>query len=86
LPPEVNMNRLSEIEAMYEMLDDTGRDYLCGMARQLLRSFPSNRTLRATRENVGNVQLVDHESDCAVYQFPLVGVGEAIDGKKADLG
>lgn len=82
------MNRLPEIEAMYAMMSDAGRDYLFGMARQLLRSFPGEGAgqLHAAAQEPDEIQLLDHKSNCAVYQFPLVGVRKPIHRKKADLG
>jgi hypothetical protein len=82
------MNRLPEIEAMYAMMNDQGRDFFFGMARQLLRSFPgeSARGSPATAEKGGDVQLVNDKPDCRIYHFPLSGIGKPVHRKKADLG
>lgn len=75
-----------EIEVMYEMMNDTGRSHLKGMARQLARSFPSvgGKSLRPV-DKADDVHLLDNVPNCAIYQFPLVGAREPINRKKADL-
>lgn len=81
------MNRLQEIERMYANMSPAGRDYLLGMARQLLRSFPGEGGVRLlpAAEQADQVELLDNEPNGAVYQFPLVGVRKPVHRKKADL-
>lgn len=79
------MDRLPEIATMFAMMNDTGRDYLVGMARQLLRSFP-NEASPSAAQNVDNAQLIDNNAHGTVYHFPLRVVRKPINRKKADLG
>lgn len=82
------MNRMPEIEAMYALMNEDGRSYLHGMARQLLRSFPkqSGHHLLPCAKQPDQVQLLNDDSHGAVYQFPLVCIREPIHGKQADIG
>lgn len=83
------MNRLPEIAAIYAMLNDTGRDFLAGMARQLLRSYAKQQALPmslSALEGRDDVELLDDQAHCTVYEFPLVSVGKVVNGHKPDLG
>jgi hypothetical protein len=82
------MERLPEIENMYEMMSETGREYLFGMARQLLRSFPAKKAKPslAAAEAASKVELFDNKPNSVVYKFPLVGVSQPVDGKEANVG
>ena len=80
------MNHFPEIETMYAMMNEAGRAYLLGMARQLLRSFPGEANLSLSHSKQGrDVELLDDEPNGTVYQFPLVRVSKPVHRKKADL-
>lgn len=82
------MNHMPEIAAMYSLMDDTGREHLFGMARQLLRAYakqaiPTSLTALESRDDV---QLLDDKPHGAVYEFPLVSVRKVVNGQQSDLG
>lgn len=82
------MNHMPELAAMYALMNDTGREHLIGMARQLLRAyakqaFPASLPALECRDNV---ELLDDQAHCAVYEFPLVCVGKVVNGQKPDIG
>lgn len=76
------MNRMREIEAMCQMMNDTGQDYLWRMAKQLVRSFPRTGSLPLVKQ-ADDIKLLDHSSNCAIYEFPLGGVSQTVDRKEA---
>lgn len=80
------MDRLPEIETMYANMSDKGRDFLFGMARQLLHSFPGEGAqLFAPVQKINQVEPLDGDANCSVYQFPLLGIRKSVYRKKADL-
>lgn len=82
------MDRLTKINAIYAMMNETGQDALEGMARQLLRSFPNDQAKKSLSivQSADDVELLDDQPNCAVYDFPLIGVRQPVDGQKADVG
>ena len=82
------MTHLQQIQDMYALMSETGRTFLAGMAGQLLRSFPKDgaSTSLAATKNACKVELIDHDSNCTVYKFPLSSVGQSVHRKKADIG
>jgi hypothetical protein len=82
------MNHMPELAAMYSLMNDMGREHLVGMARQLLRAYakqaiPASLT---TLESRDDVQLLDDQAHCAIYEFPLVSVRKVVNGQQSDLG
>jgi hypothetical protein len=82
------MNHLPEIAAMYALLNDTGREHLRGMARQLLRRYAkqAHHASLSTLESRDNIELLDDQTHGTVYEFPLVSVGKVVNGHKPDVG
>lgn len=76
-------DRKAEILDAFDGMSDTGRDYFFGMARQLLRSFPrqENCNLLSAAKQAAQVHLLDDETDCTVYQFPLLGARNPVHRK-----